>query len=566
MKIMIKNLLLLLICISLLFCAIACNTLYPYNPPDDDKPNEPSSDGKNPEQEPEIEVDGIAIIWNNSARYRVVRGNKESDGVRNGITSLLNAIEEQSGVRPNYVSDLVSYNEKVKEIIVGKNNNRPATAVVKDTIALDTFCIKVYEENVVIAGDTDAATIAAVEYFIQNYVSGERGALIIPEEISTVMTMTDWYTANYDKTVTLKKSYSDYISDYEEKMLVPFNEGDIGYNIQHGGIYDNSHSIDKRGALSWDLKGEISILTKILTAKSDMFALDATDKNKTTIKFWLYVSNTDNVVCDHDSINGFQKNQATFYFRAVDRNGKTHCWNHTITNNGWHEIELSFNIHNGVSAGFDYANITGFWVGLLTYDDVKIMIDDMRGVFYNTDYISQDIEGEENARLISDCEYNALDGAIIQEWYGASYDLEDKIQGNSSLHNYGDNSVTDFRTIIANLDIEMDQSKDELVFNLKVGTPDAILNFLIELNDVQDVHEISTILTLDDLKQYGYSGVKNEWCEIRIPLSVFHTQLGVNMGDSVTNLHNFRFCATAVGTGEFEYNIDLIYLAEKKSY
>jgi hypothetical protein len=468
-------------------------------------------------------------------------------------------------VRPNYVSDYVSYNETVKEIIVGKNNNRPATAAVKDIITADTFCVKVYEENVVIAGDTDAATIAAVEYFIQNYVSGERGTLIVPEQISTVMPMIDWYTANYNKTVTLKKSYSDYVSVCEQQTLIPFNEGDTGYGIQLGGIYDSAHSIDKSGALRWDLKGEISTLTKILTEKSDTFALDATDKNKTTIKFWLYVGNTDNVACDHDSINGFQKNQATFYFRAIDRNGKAHCWNHTITNNGWHEIELSFNIHNGVYADFDYANITGFWVGLFTYDDVTIMIDDMRGVFYNTDYIPQTIEGEENARLISDCEYNAFDGAIIQEWYGSSYDLEDKIQGNSSLHNYGDNSVTDFRTVIANLDIEMDPIKDELVFYLKVGTPDAILNFFIELNDVQDVHEISATFSLDDLKQYGYSGVKDEWCEIRIPLSVFYTQLGTDMGDSVTNLHNFRFCATAVRTGSLEYNIDHIYLAEIKA-
>ena len=243
-------------------------------------------------------------------------------------------------------------------------------------------------------------------------------------------------------------------------------------------------------------------------------------------------------------------------------NGRNHCWNHTVTNNGWHQIELSFNVHNGVDSDFDYAHINGFWVGLMTYDDVTVMIDAMRGVTYDTDYVPQPIEGEEDGRLISDCEYNALDGAIIQEWYGASYDLDDKMQGASSLHSYGDASVSDFRTIIANLDIRMDRSRDELVFSIKISTPETIESFFIELNQVQDSHEISAFFTLDDLRQYGYTGCADAWCEIRIPLSVFSVQLNPGMGNDIT-LHNFRFCANATGAGSFEYNIDHIYLTEK---
>ena len=181
---------------------------------------------------------------------------------------------------------------------------------------------------------------------------------------------------------------------------------------------------------------------------------------------------------------------------------------------------------------------------------------------YTTDYAPEKIEGEENPRSISDCEYDALDGAIVQEWYGASYDLDDKAQGKSSLCNYGDASVSDFRTIIANLDIAMNRDRDELVFYLKISTPDTIASFFIELNQVQDSHEISAVFTLDELRQYGYSGESDSWCEIRIPLSVFGTQLNPSLGDTV-RLHNFRFCANATGDGDFEYNIDRIYLAEK---
>ena len=246
----------------------------------------------------------------------------------------------------------------------------------------------------------------------------------------------------------------------------------------------------------------------------------------------------------------------------MDKNGKTHGWNHTLTNNGWHEVELSFNIDNGADKTFDYANITGFWVGLQTYGDVTIMIDDLRGVVYDTDYVPEAIEGEQNARLISDCESNALDGAIIQEWYGTSYDLEDKVQGASSLRNFGDASVNDFRTIVANLDIPMDHKKDALVFHFKVADPKVLKSIFIELNEVQDTHEFSASFTLEQLKQYGYAGEPNTWCEIRIPLSVFHVQLGKNMGNTVT-LRNFRFVGSASGSGTFDYHIDHIYLAEK---
>ena len=538
------------------------NSTEPDKPIEPDKPKEPENPTE-PDEPAEVpdDLEGLAVVWSGYARYRVVYGVDESASVLRAVSLLLDAIEAQSGVRLACVTDAAPYDESIKEIVVGRNNNRPATGPVNNVLGKDSLCYSTYADTLVISGDTDAAVIAAAEYFVQNYVSGERGSLVVPGEVHVVIPTVDWHTENYDKTETLKHSYSDYISSYTEKPLISFAAGEGNYGIALGG-YIGYHSVDGNGALRWDLKGAHDTLVRILTEKSGSFLFNAADKNRSTIKLWLYVSDTNAVVCDHDAISGFQENQATFYFRAVDKNGRTHCWNHTITNNGWHEIELSFNIHNGVDSGFDYANITGFWVGLFTHRDVTVMIDNMRGVTYSTDCTLEQIEGEKNPRHISDCEYNALDGAIIQEWYGASYDLEDKTQGLSSLRNYGDASVSDFRTIIANLNIAMDRGKDELVFYLKVSTPDTISSFFIELNQVQDSHEISAFFTLDELRRYGYSGETDAWCEIRIPLSVFDVQLNPSLGDTV-RLHNFRFCANATGEGSFEYNIDRIYLAEK---
>ena len=580
MSLLLKKIILMLLCAAMIICGAGCNIgdFLQFNDGNGSEDDEPSSDApskdddgttsEKPSEKPDGpandvggNVDGLAIVWDGSAIYRVVYGSGESITVLRSVEFILDAIEAQSGVRPICITDDVPYDDNVKEIVVGRNNNRPATGPVNNVLGKDSLCYSTYGDTIVVSGDTDAGVVAAAEYFVRNYVAGEHGSLVVPKGVHAVIPTMKWYTENYDKTETLKKSYSDYISSYREISLMSFSPCDSNYDVQLGGFYELDYSIDRDGALRWDIDGELQDLTQILKEASGSFFFNASDKKRTTLKFWLYVGDTDAVACDHDPINGFQKNQATFYFRAVDKYGRSHCWNHTVTNNGWHEIELSFNIHNGVDTGFDYANITGFWVGLMTYGDITVMIDDMRGVTYDTDYVPQPIEGEEDGRLISDCEYNALDGAIIQEWYGASYDLEDKMQGASSLRNYGDASVSDFRTIIANLNLRMNRDRDELVFNIKILTPETIQSFFIELNQVQDSHEISAFFTLDELRQYGYSG-DDAWCEIRIPLSVFTVQLNPNLGSDIT-LCNFRFCANAIGEGRFEYNIDHIYLAEK---
>jgi len=374
----------------------------------------------------------------------------------------------------------------------------------------------------------------------------------------------DIFTENYDKTVTLKKSYSDYVKTYTETVLLPFDEGDKGYIIQEKGYYDKEHSIDKNGALRWDIvSSKKNDNQDVLLKRKTGFSFDASDRNKSTLKFWLYVSETDNVVCDHDEGYGFQKNQATFYFRVVDKNGKTHAWNHTITNNGWHEIELSFNVHNGADADFDYSNVTGFGMFFYTYKNVTVMIDSLRGVVYSTDYIPSEIEGEKNPRLISDCEYDALDGAILQEWYGASYDLDDKVQGKSSLRNCGDATVNDFRTIIANLNVPMNKEKDVLVFSFKVADVSTFAKVLIELNEIQDQHEYQYTFKAEQLKEYGFGGENDTWYEVRIPLSAFNDNFKDPARGTKVTLRNFRFVMTAAGDKPYDYNVDHIYLCEK---
>ena len=268
MKNTLKSLLALLLCAAMLICAVACKPEDADNPDNDqvgaetdDTTNEPTDDTA--EDKP-TEINGLGIVLDGEAKYRVVRGDVESVTVRDAMMSLINEIETQTGVRPAPATDWDAYDENVKEIIIGKKNNRPATASATEILKTDTFCIAVVDGNIVISGDSDKTTTAAVEYFIQKYVKGENGSLILPKDMADVVTYLQWQTRNYDKTVTLKTAYSDYISDYTEEVLIPFDEGDEGYAIQQGGYYDEEHSVDGYGALRWDLTGTYENVTNRL--------------------------------------------------------------------------------------------------------------------------------------------------------------------------------------------------------------------------------------------------------------------------------------------------------------
>ncbi len=562
MKQPLHSILALLLCAAMLLCMLSCKPEDADDPLTEDPSTTTDPSMTDPSTENTSPTDALVLAGAGAANYRVVRGDLESVALRNTMMSLINAIDEKLGVRLTPVTDYEPHDESIKEIVIGYKNNRPCVQGLRESLQENTFSIRVVDGNVIIAGDSDITTAAAVDYFIQTYVSSATDSLTLPKQIDTSMSLMKWQTKNYKNTVTLKTSYSDYIDDYDEELLIAFDAEDTGYTVQMDGYYDEEHSVDGYGALRWDLKGAHEGVNRVLTQGKDTFSFDASDKNRSTLKLWIYVDNTDNIICDHDGAQGKQANQATFFFRAIDKNGKTHSWNHTLTNNGWHEVELSFNIHNGFDKDFDYAHVTSFWFGYGTYGDSTVIIDDMRGVTYATDYTPEAIEGEKNPRLISDCEYNALDGAIIQEWYGTSYDQEDKVQGISSLRNYGDASVNDFRTVVANLDIPMDHGKDALVFHFKVADPMVLKSIFIELNEVQDNHEYSASFTLDALKQYGFGGEKDTWYEIRIPLSIFTVQLNPDIGNTV-QLQNFRFVGSASGSGTFDYHIDHIYLAEK---
>ena len=365
----------------------------------------------------------------------------------------------------------------------------------------------------------------------------------------------------------LKKQYSDYVTDFKETMLMDFDE-----LVESGLVFDGcDREIDTeyqqqgKGALRLTVNGDYRDNLARLFWRTDpvtpIFHGSATGRNKCTLKLWLFVDNVENIRCDHDSKFGDFADQATFFFRAFDNEGRVWNWNHTITGNGWHEVELSFNVHNGYDSGFNFEHIVSFGMLTSARQGTVLELDALRLVEYSTDYKKPAMKQGE--RLISNAEYDALDGAIVQEWYGASYDTVDKVEGKSSLRNRGDGSVSDFRTIVANLDIQLNYNEDVLVFWLKLKDLHSVKNLFIELNEVQDTHEYEQNFTMAKLQDKGLTH-HNTWAEIVIPLTEFKKNLapGYASGENII-LHNFRLVAATGAVSEFDLHVDNIYITTR---
>lgn len=523
-------------------------------------------------ENPSDDKNALVLVENGASDYCLVRGDNAKQPVKDAFSSIYEAVLGAVNVKLTITTDWAEAGDK--EILVG-NTNRPATEEALDDLEYlqimeeligDGFIIRVDGSSLVIVGTTDEATVYGVQYFLSKIIKMDNGRVTVPTDLEEIVSLRDMLLGQDVVGSPLKKQYSDYVDTYTEDALLSFDEEDIeGAKLSEKYEIDDEYQMEGDGALRFTIQKSDKSLVTLMWRTGDMFHFEAKDMRTATLKLWLFVDDADKVVCDHDDVYGQRQNgQATFYFRAFDDKGRIHCWNHTLTGDGWHEVELTFNIHNGVDEGFDYQNITGFGMLVAAEKGTIIEVDDLRGVQYTTDYEPEDLPAAGD-RWITDGEYNALDGAVIQEWYGCSYDLEDKKFGNSSLRCEGDTSVTDFRTIISGLDVELNYPEDVLVFWMKVDKLNTINSLLIELNQVQDNHEYEKSFTKAELQSYGLSTKDGEWCQIVIPLSVFGKHLNAGKyGDSENiTMHAFRFVVSGISGKTYVVHLDRAYLTTK---
>ena len=518
--------------------------------------------------------DMLTLVNGGQSAYQIVRSDSARQEVKDAFLALRDAVALHTGKSMTIDTDWAD--EISTEILIG-NTKREASGKVaqklKDLQELgdlvgQSFAVCVRGEQLLIVGTDDEATAYGVQYFIETYVAKAKGGTVaVPRDLEVTMTVADLLLQKKVTGSALKYQYSDFVDSYTETPLMTFDTLDIpGVTLYEKYELDEYYAREGDAALRFTMVSKDRELTALMWPNGQSaFDFSAVDTRKTTMKLWVYVNDTDSVSCDHDSDKNKIKDQATFFFRAADNKGRIFCWNHTITGDGWHEIELTFNINNGCDAAFDFAHIASFGVMVSADKGTIIELDDLRAVHYTSDYTPE--AAPDGGRLITDGEYNAFDGVVLPEWYGCSYDVTDKKFGNSSIRSEGDDSVSDFRVITSNLNIPLDYDEDVLVFWMKVDDLSTIDGLFIELNYDQDVHEYEYIPSKAVLKQYGLSDKSGEWCQIIIPLSDFEQHLAVDRygEDPDITLRTFRLSVNAHPNKSYVVHFDRMYITTKSA-
>lgn len=256
------------------------------------------------------------------------------------------------------------------------------------------------------------------------------------------------------------------------------------------------------------------------------FSVNASEKNKVTFALDVWVNDMALLVCDHEA--GYPQNDyshsGTLYWRLTDAAGRTHCINTTILDKngaaGWQTIEFTLLHDNGVSGGFDYSRITGSWLMLSGRAGLKFRFDNLRVRNYrNTGYTADLAHFPDGCRIISTCDADALDGAVVSEWFGNSFSDSVRAQGSSSLK-YTCSPEDDYRIFFGGLGKTVSYADDYLCFWVRTEQGIKITQWFLEINQVQDKIEYQNpSSSAVNIMKYAVGGFRHgEWNLIQLPI------------------------------------------------
>lgn len=116
-------------------------------------------------------------IFDDFESYKIVRSENSTEAEKDAMVKLHTAIKQKTGVLLKVATDFTA---GTKEILVG-NTKRQQSIDAASGLEYHDFVIKQAGNKIVIVGGSDEATEKAVDYFIENYIDGEKKTLIIPE-------------------------------------------------------------------------------------------------------------------------------------------------------------------------------------------------------------------------------------------------------------------------------------------------------------------------------------------------------------------------------------------------
>lgn len=350
--------------------------------------------------------------------------------------------------------------------------------------------------------------------------------------------------------------YQEYGIEVRETKLESFdNLHDEGWRYPAGAVTNHCDFREGTGCLSMSCRED-----GVLGVSSAAFWADVYDRKRLTLKFWIYVNDMtlmegDKGLPDH----------GTIYVRVSSGGGDDvaeHGWNHTIEGAGWQEVEMSFTCNNtyyAILKACDYRHLNYFRLFCYGKKGLEVRLDDLRLVEYSAAYTQP--PAPFGGRWISTCDCAALDGVLLTEFFGASFDPVCKTGGSTSLRTRGTAAHGDYRLYVGDCGFRLHYQTDVLCFSLCVADIARVREIFIELNEHQDTHEYEQAFSLAD---WGYTQ-NGVWQDIRIPLTAFRQNFCPSIFGPCEDilLENFRFCVRGTSRTEaFDVHIDRIYIAD----
>ena len=519
--------------------------------------------GEQPAGDDESNAASIEIIGGGVCHYRVVRPEMCNGAVVTAGVQVRDALQDILGGTVEISDDYVMRGETIPtdapEILVGLTN-RQESIDVHAALLPNEYAIKMVGKRLVIVGYDDERTTMAVKEFLkllpamtQDTENGKQ--LTIKEDYS--------YMGEYTRKVWLdefdKTSYSYYADEnltYKEKLILGFDDSD-------GFVYPNSTKIMGKvdDGIGFTCKND-NAGWRLISTPTDSFSLRITDKFKQTIKMWVYVNDYSLMACDHDAVYGTPQvgSQTLYITLSEEQGGIGHTWQHTFYGNGWHEIELSFTCHNVAYPNLEkinYDNLTSLGIWCNAKAGLEVYFDEMRLCTYDNPNYTEP-EAPYGGRWLTTCDYDALDGPILTEWYGAYYDLEEMVQGNASLAITGHNENVDHRVCIGIDDVDVVYEEDTICFDMYISDLSLLgLDWQIRLeHNAQAAHYsvdynmIASSVVDDRMRS---TNLKNGWNHIQLPLSKTRVSIGADYVDQFTNdLTLTQLVFYIAGTGKTE--------------
>ena len=526
-------------------------------------PEASSNPNNNTNQNKEV----IALITQGMSDYTVIRPDTTTATVRQATADLVSALSKATGCAITPGTDWVNHGESAPadtpEILVGLTN-RQESIDAHAALGENEYTVALVGKRLVIVGYNDESTAAAVAAFLKLLPTlvTEGNTLTLDANFKLMDTYVRYPWLNeFDKS-SLSMYLGDKLDCTEETLLYFEPEADL---VEYAGSTPVEGAVDM--GIGFTCEKDTPHWTLINTP-ADAFSLSVDDKFAQTIKMWVYVNDIDRMGCDLDAVyNAPQVGSGTLYITLHDSNGYGHTWQHTFYGSGWHEIELSFTCHNVAYRNLekiDYSNLNRLSAWCIGYEGLEVRFDDMRLCTYENDGYVQP-EAPFGGRWLSTCDFEALDGPILTEWYGAFFDLDEKTQGSSSVAIVGHKENVDHRVCIGIRDVPVSYDEDTICFDMYISSLSLLgTDWQIRLeHNAQAAHysvdyNILKDCAVDDNgKPTTLKG--GQWNHIRLPLNKTRVVIGAGYEDTFTNdLVLTQLVFYIAGTGKTEADNYLI--------